>query len=151
MSFCLYELAKNPDIQRKVQKEIDEITAKHNGEITYNSISEMKYLEMCMDGKFLQHSRKKLIKPITFPETLRKYPVVTILNRECTKEYTIPGTNVIIDKGTAVIIPVLALHRNAEFYPEPEKFIPERFFESENGLKPNQFKFNSFNGGPRLW
>lgn len=50
MSFCLYELAKNMDIQRKVQQEIDEVTARHNGEISYSSIMEMKYLEMCMDG-----------------------------------------------------------------------------------------------------
>lgn len=51
MSFCLYELAKNMDIQRKVQEEIDEVTARHNGDISYNSIHEMKYLQMCMDGK----------------------------------------------------------------------------------------------------
>lgn len=50
MSFCLYELAKNPDIQRKVQEEIDEVTARYNGQITYDSIMEMKYLEMCMEG-----------------------------------------------------------------------------------------------------
>jgi len=50
MSYCLYELAKNMDLQRKVQKEIDEVTEKYNGKITYNSIMEMKYLEMCMDG-----------------------------------------------------------------------------------------------------
>lgn len=50
MSFCLYELAKNMEIQRKVQEEIDEVTARHNGEITYNSIMEMKYLEMCIEG-----------------------------------------------------------------------------------------------------
>jgi hypothetical protein len=30
-------------------------------------------------------------------------------------------------------------------------FIPERFLESEDGLKPNQYKFNSFNCGPRVW
>lgn len=50
MSFCLYELAKNKNIQRKVQEEIDEVTTRHNGEITYNSIQDMKYLQMCMDG-----------------------------------------------------------------------------------------------------
>ena len=34
---------------------------------------------------------------------------------------------------------------------DAQKFIPERFLESENGLKPNQYKFNSFHGGPRSW
>lgn len=32
-----------------------------------------------------------------------------------------------------------------------QEFIPERFLEGESGIKPNQFKFNSFHGGPRLW
>lgn len=50
MSFCMYELARNPECQRKVQSEIDAISAKYNGAITYDSLSEMKYLESCIDG-----------------------------------------------------------------------------------------------------
>lgn len=50
MSFCLFELAKNPQVQRKVQEEIDQISEKYNNEITYESMSEMKYLEACIDG-----------------------------------------------------------------------------------------------------
>lgn len=65
-------------------------------------------------------------------ETLRSHPVVPILNRECTQNYKIPNTNVTIERGTAVMIPVLALHRDPEFYPEPEKFIPERFSNSKS-------------------
>lgn len=53
MSFCLYELAKNQEIQEKVQMEIDEIINKHDGQITYMSVGEMKYLEACMDGTTL--------------------------------------------------------------------------------------------------
>lgn len=60
MSFCLYEIAKHPEIQRKVQAEIDEVLAKNGGNLTYDSINEMKYLEACID------------------ESLRKYPPVII-------------------------------------------------------------------------
>lgn len=49
-SFCLFELAKNQHIQRKVQDEIDEIYKKYRNEITYESMSDMKYLEACIDG-----------------------------------------------------------------------------------------------------
>lgn len=52
LSFCLYELAKNPDVQKKVQQEIDEIKAKHNGQLSYDAVSDMKYLEWCIDGIF---------------------------------------------------------------------------------------------------
>lgn len=50
-SFCLYELAKAPEIQSKVHTEIDSVLEKHNGQLTYDSLSEMKYLENCIDGK----------------------------------------------------------------------------------------------------
>lgn len=51
MSYCLYELARNPECQRKVQQEIENVLHKHNGEITYDSVSEMHFLESCIDGK----------------------------------------------------------------------------------------------------
>lgn len=50
LSFCLYELAKNLEIQRRVHAEIDQVLGHHYGRITYDSISEMKYLETCVLG-----------------------------------------------------------------------------------------------------
>lgn len=51
MSFCLYELAKNPEIQEKVHSEIDRILKQNGAQITYESVSSMNYLETCIDGK----------------------------------------------------------------------------------------------------
>lgn len=51
MSFCLYELALNQDIQQKVHEEIDQISRKYSNTITYDSMQELKYLECCLDGK----------------------------------------------------------------------------------------------------
>lgn len=45
MSYCLYELARNPKIQQKVQNEIDSV-----GELTFEAINQMNYLESCIDG-----------------------------------------------------------------------------------------------------
>lgn len=53
MSFCLYELAKNPEIQQKANEEIVEVLQEHNGKITYESLNQMKYLESCIDGNLL--------------------------------------------------------------------------------------------------
>lgn len=51
MSFCLFEIAKNQKVQSLIQEEIDVVTAKYNNQITYESFSEMKYSEACIDGK----------------------------------------------------------------------------------------------------
>lgn len=50
LTCCLYELAKNPDVQKRVHDEIDDVLMKHNGTITYESISEMNYMQACLDG-----------------------------------------------------------------------------------------------------
>lgn len=51
MSFALFELARNLQCQRRVQEEIDRVMAKYGGQITYESLAEMRYLEMCIDGE----------------------------------------------------------------------------------------------------
>lgn len=50
MSFALYELASNHQIQDKLRREIREILRKHNDEVTYECIQEMKYLEQVITG-----------------------------------------------------------------------------------------------------
>jgi cytochrome P450 family 6 len=51
MAFCLYELALHPDIQERVRAEIDAVLQKHGGEITYEAITEMEYLDKVFCGE----------------------------------------------------------------------------------------------------
>jgi cytochrome P450 family 6 len=51
MSFCLYELALNPDVQERVQKEVDTVLQKYGNKITYEAIQEMEYLDKTIAGK----------------------------------------------------------------------------------------------------
>jgi cytochrome P450 family 6 len=86
---------------------------------------------------------------ILFPETLRKYPPLAILNRVCTKRYEISGTNIILEKGMQVVIPTLGLHYDPQFFPDPEKFDPERFSE-EAKSKRHRYVYLPFGEGPRI-
>lgn len=130
MNFFLIELCKNLKIQQKVQEEIDRIIG--DNEITYEALNDLKYLECCID------------------ETLRKYPIVPMLNRVCTNGYKFAGTNFEIEKGTQVFIPVLGLHRDPNIYENPMEFKPERFLKSSNGSKNTKGLFYlPFGDGPR--
>ena len=51
MTFCLYELAMNPDIQERVRNEMDNVLDRHDGNITYEAISEMEYLDKVVSGE----------------------------------------------------------------------------------------------------
>lgn len=51
LTFCMYEIAKNHDIQARVHEEIDRVLEEYDGKITYESVSEMKYLENCINGR----------------------------------------------------------------------------------------------------
>ncbi|KAK9680000.1 Cytochrome P450 [Popillia japonica] len=131
MSFVLLELSLNEDVQDRLRDEINAVMKRYNNEITYESLADMKYLEMVMN------------------ETLRKYPPLPALPRECTKEYKVPNTDVVIPVGQAVFIPIQGIHYDPEYYPDPEKFDPMRFSD-ENRSKIPQFAFLPFGEGPRI-
>ncbi|XP_055375911.1 probable cytochrome P450 6a21 [Condylostylus longicornis] len=109
MGFCLYELAKNQEVQNKLRNEIQQVLKRHNGKLTYESMNEMHYLEQVLS------------------ETLRKYPVVPILFRKPVVDYKMPDSDFVIPKKTLVFIPVKSIHYDEEIYEEPEKFDPDRF------------------------
>jgi cytochrome P450 len=60
----------------------------------------------------------------------------------------VPDMEFVITKGQSVLIPILGLHRDEKYWPEPDKFIPERF-SSENKGSINQYAYLPFGQGPR--
>jgi cytochrome P450 family 6 len=69
-------------------------------------------------------------------------------DRGCTKDYKLPGTDLVIKKGQAIVIPTIAIHHDERYYPNPEKFDPLRF-SPENKHKINPYTSLAFGQGPR--
>ncbi|KAM0726381.1 Cytochrome P450 6k1 [Formica fusca] len=130
LSFALYELALHPEIQNKLRKEILQMLVKSNGKITYEMIMSLPYLDM------------------VFSETLRMYPPVEHLNRITTETYNVPNSNLVIEKGTPVFISVRGLHYEPKYFPDPDKFDPERFNEENKRDRP-AYVYLPFGEGPR--
>lgn len=78
------------------------------------------------------------------------YPALPILNRVCNKDYTIPGLGSKIEKGTAIIIPTYAIHKDQKYYPNPDTFDPDRFLSENRATKGfADMPYLPFGDGPR--
>ncbi len=80
-------------------------------------------------------------------EALRLYPVMPQIVRVANEHFDLGDQK--IQPGDVVMFNVLGYQRDANLWPEPEKFKPERFFG--NGSKPNLLKDKSllnFSSGP---
>jgi len=82
-------------------------------------------------------------------ESLRKYPAVPFITRQCVEDYVIPGTEVKIEKGIRTFIPIKGIHYDPEYYENPEVFDPDRFSD-EIKRDRNQYAFIPFGEGPRM-
>lgn len=130
LTFCLYELSQNQELQEKARLKVLECLEKHHGEFTYEAVNDMTFVE-------------QIIK-----ETLRKWPPSVSVQRETTSDYEVPNSKIVLEKGTAVVVPVYGFHHDPEIYPEPEKFDPSRF-DAEQVERRHPFAFLPFGEGPR--
>ncbi|XP_067626638.1 cytochrome P450 6a2-like [Eurosta solidaginis] len=130
MAFALYELALNQNIQARAREEIDVVLGRFDGKFTYECLRDMHYMEQI------------------FCETLRKYSIASITMRKTLNDYQVPNSKYVLEKGLIIVIPIDAIHRDPEIYPEPERFDPTRF-EPEAVAKRHPMSWLPFGEGPR--
>lgn len=51
LTYCMYELSINTDIQRKARDSVKGVLKKHGNKLTYEAVNEMQYLEQCVNGE----------------------------------------------------------------------------------------------------
>ncbi|XP_017543382.1 cytochrome P450 3A56-like [Pygocentrus nattereri] len=127
LTFFFYNMATNPETMKKLQEEIDQ-TFPDKAPLQYDAVINMEYLDAALN------------------ESMRLYPVMPRIDRVAKKTVEING--LIIPKGTDVMIPIYPLHRDPEYWPDPDTFNPERFTKENKGSM-DPYVFMPFGGGPR--
>ncbi|KAK3748420.1 hypothetical protein QZH41_005763 [Actinostola sp. cb2023] len=109
MSWTLYELAKHPEIQDKIRKEIKDVLKDYD-DLTWSKVEQLEYLGC-------------VIK-----ESLRLHSPGPFVGRTANQTVHLGGYE--IPKGSNIFIPIDALHLSPDNWENPLQFCPERFMRN---------------------
>ena len=129
ITFCFYELALNTDIQQKLYEEL-QTAVDSSGQFDCEKLWKLEFLDAVI------------------AETLRLYPPFLRIEREVKSDYQLGDTGITLNAGLLVHISIYAIHHSQEFFPEPEKFDPDRFMPG-NKEKIIPYSYLPFAVGPR--
>nr|XP_018917270.1 PREDICTED: cytochrome P450 6B7-like [Bemisia tabaci] len=131
VSFTIHLLSLHPEYQKRIRQEVEEVMENHNAtEVTYEVARDLHFLDQCLR------------------ETARLYPNTSALTRECTEDFTPAGTDYHFKKGELIIVDSYSIHRDPEYFENPDKFDPDRF-NPENRDSKSVDAFLGFGKGPR--
>ncbi|XP_076259777.1 putative cytochrome P450 28a5 [Rhynchophorus ferrugineus] len=136
LSYLLLCLAMYPEYQDKVRDEIKETLEKNNGEIPYESLHDMPWLNACLY------------------ESTRVYPIAESMMKVCTEDFEYTPTDpsyknltVQLKPGDVVMVPYGIMSKDPKYFVEPDKFLPERLLEKD---EMSNKVFFPFGAGPRV-
>jgi len=126
LTFTLYFLGRNPEVQQKVFEEIIEVESQ-----TSNSIEQLQ---------------KMVYTNAVLNESMRLYPPAWITDRQNLEDDSLAKFK--IKRNTLIGVSFYELHRNPKYWNNPDEFIPDRFL-GEQKKKSMQY-FYPFGAGPRM-
>jgi cytochrome P450 len=126
LTWTWYLLSQNPAIEVRLHEEIDSVLG---GRLpTYDDLPQLRYPEMVL------------------AESMRLYPPAWTLARMAVAPYRIRGY--VLPPGTLLMMCQWVMHRHPQYFPDPERFDPERWTPKARVLRP-RFSYFPFGGGPR--
>lgn len=129
LGYTKYVLAKYPEVQERVREEVFS-ALKEYGELNYTTVMQgLKYLSNVV------------------AETLRLYPPGVMFTTRCAvTDFHYKGID--YKAGTCVIVPTYEIHMDPRYWPDPEKFDPDRFLPESVATRP-AVAYHPFGHGPR--
>ncbi|XP_067141652.1 cytochrome P450 3A41-like [Centruroides vittatus] len=129
LRWCIYHLARNPEIQQKVNEEIKS-NVSDSVDVQYTDLGNFQLLNQVIS------------------ETLRLHPLTAfVVNRLCSDDYRY--NDITIPKGSVVIVPVQVLQNDPAYWSQPDKFNPHRF-SSDEWQKIDSIIYQPFGAGHRI-
>ena len=127
MSWTWYLLSQNPDVEARLHEELRTVL---NGRTPqFEDLPQLRYTEM------------------VFAESMRLYPPAWAIGRMCIEEHEIEGYA--IPPKSIVIMAPYTMHRDARFWPDPDRFDPERWTPQAKESRP-KYSYFPFGAGPRI-
>ncbi|CAG9863870.1 unnamed protein product [Phyllotreta striolata] len=127
-SFTLLCFGMYPDYQNKAYEEIKTVIGEENRELSVEDIYKLTYLDMCIK------------------DVMRLFPIAPVILRRTIEDYQLDKW--VIPKGAAIAVPIFFLHRDPEFWDNPEHFHPDHFLP-DVAQKRHPYAFMPFSAGPR--
>ncbi|XP_055818326.1 cytochrome P450 71AU50-like [Solanum dulcamara] len=128
VEWILTELLRHPHVMKKLQKELEQIVGLDRM-VEESDLENLTYLDM-------------VIK-----EALRLHSAAPLLIHESIEDCVVD--DFFVQKGSRIIVNVYAAQRDPKAWPEPDKFLPERFVESSVDLRGHDFQLLPFGSGRR--
>ncbi|XP_031850007.2 cytochrome P450 4C1 [Nomia melanderi] len=128
LCFSIMLLAEHKEIQDRARAEVNEVLEANNGKMTMSALQDLPYLDRCIK------------------ESLRLFPSVPFISRLPEMDMTL--SNFPVPRDTIVHLHIMDVHRDPQFWPNPEKFDPDRFLP-ENSLGRHPYCYIPFSAGPR--
>ncbi|RLU27442.1 hypothetical protein DMN91_001246 [Ooceraea biroi] len=128
LTFAILLLAEHKDAQDRVRDEVNAVMEENGGKLNMAALQNLTYLERCLK------------------ETMRLYPSVFCIFRKLTEDVMMQSY--LVPAGTQVYVDIFSLHKNPEFWPNPEVFYPDRFLP-ELVQDRHPFAYVPFSAGSR--
>ncbi len=125
LTWACYLLAHHPEMQEQVRDEVRSV-------LVERELTPVAY-------------PKLTFTPAVVKEALRLYPPIWSMGREAIVNITLDGQPV--PKGTSIWICLYRTHRDPRWYPEPDRFLPDRWLRAP---APRPFAYLPFGIGPRV-
>jgi len=125
LTWTFHLLAQNPEAEAKLHAEIDAVLGGRPP--TADDVPKLPYTEMVL------------------AEAMRLYPPAWVIGRPVLRDYAIGPY--FVPAGTIFYICMYLLHRRPDFFPEPERFLPERMSPEQRAAR-HHYAYIPFGGGP---